>query len=303
MKKIVNIRALYCLVPLLLLFGCTTVVERLYLRQAEVTGPIVTPPIHLSDSTDTPSLTVSPKFTYNTKKTFTGDVEQRTSFYNRDTTFIPLENSLFWDIATISAGIDMDFALSNKFAITFGAIYSSNSNYNSWGGNIGIGFFSYKNETAFRIDGGILINTMQYDAYTVVYRAVTEWWGDTKEEYTGFYHDIGSSTHIDPYFSLTYNTAYKNWPFNIFINAGYSVQTLFDFEPKTTYLVMGYRSTSSDLRGSSTAGFFNFTPGIYFFFGESNRILLGSRFFLETLVDNGNPSLFILPMIQLDFNL
>lgn len=300
MKRVINILSIY--LTILLLAGCKTVEETLYLRQAEVTGPIVAPPIHLTDSTDTPSFTISPRFTFNTKELFTGDVVQRTSYYTHDTAFIPLDNSLLWDIAAISAGIDMDFALSNKFAITFGVIYSSNSNYSSWGGNLGIGFFGYKNETAFRFDAGIQINTMQYDAYTVIHTRVTDpWWGDTKE-YTGFYHDIGSKIQVDPYFSLTYNTAYKNWPLNIFINVGYSVQRLFNFEPRTSYLAFGhYRST--DLRGSCTAGFFNFTPGIYFILGESNRILLGSRFFVETLLGSGDPKFFILPMIQLDFRL
>jgi hypothetical protein len=299
MKTLVNIGTLYISISLLLFTGCATVEETLYLRQAEVTGPIMCPPIHLTDSTETPSLTVSPRFTFNTKKSFTGDVEQRKGYYGYDTAFIPLENSLQWDIININAGIDMDLALSKSFAITFGAVYSSHTNYSSWGGNIGIGLFGYKNETAFRFDAGVQINAMQYDAYTVVHTKVTSYWGDT-DEYTSFYHDVGESTQIDPYFSLTYNTAFKNWPLNIFINAGYSIQKLFDFEPRTSYLAFG-TYTSTDLRGSSTAGFINFTPGIYFFLGDSNRILLGSRFFIETQIRSGNPQFFILPMIQLDF--
>ena len=285
----------------LILWGCATVEETLYLRQAQVTGPILCPPIHLTDTIDAPSLTVSPRFTFNTKKSFTGDVEQQTGYSKIDTAFIPFENSLEWDITTINAGIDLDLALTQKFAITFGAVYSSNKNYSNWGGNIGIGFFGYKNETAFRFDAGIQINAMDYDAYTVVHTRVTSYWGDV-DEYTGFYHDVGNSIQVDPYFSLTFNTAYKNWLLNFFINVGYSVQRLFNFEPETTYRFWG-TYTSTDLRGSSTAGFFNFTPGIYFFLGESNRILLGSRFFVETLIDKGNPKLFILPMIQLDFKL
>lgn len=302
MARFVNIALFYLSASLLLFNGCTTVEETLYLRQAEVTGPIMCPPIHLTDSTDTPTFTVSPRFTFNTKKSFTGDVEQRKSYYGYDSAFIPLKNSLQWDIININAGIDMDLALSKSFAITLGAVYSSHTNYSSWGGNIGIGLFGYKEETAFRFDAGVQINAMQYDAYTVVHRTVTEWWGDTKETYTGFYHDVGESTQIDPYFSLTYNTAFKNWPLNIFINAGYSVQKLFDFEPRTSYLALG-TYTSTDLRGNCTAGFINFTPGIYFFLAESSRILLGTRFFIETQIRSGNPQFFILPMIQLDFRL
>ena len=98
MKRLISIVAIY--ITILLLAGCKTVDETLYLRQAEVTGPIVAPPIHLTDSTDTPSFTISPRFTFNTKKSFTGDVAQRTSYYTSDTAFIPLENSLRFIILT-----------------------------------------------------------------------------------------------------------------------------------------------------------------------------------------------------------
>lgn len=286
---------------LLLFISCTTIKQTLYLQEAEVTGPISQPPIHLTDSSDTPSVTFSPKFSYNTNKTLTGNVRQTTEIFEFDTTFVPSENSLTWSMATVYAGIDIDLKVSRSFAISVGVNYSSQSNFEAWGGTVGIGLFGYNKGAAYRFDIGLSIQSMQYDAYTVVSSVTTGFFGGT-DEYTAFYHDVGKSTSYNPYFNFTYNTAYKSWPVNLFINVGYSIQTLFNFEPRTSYYAFG-TFTVTDLRGKTTAGFFNFTPGIYFFLGESNRILLGSRFFLETQIDGADPTLFILPMIQFDFRL
>jgi hypothetical protein len=284
---------------LLLFISCTTTKQTLYLQQAEVNGPISQPPIHLTDSSDTPSVTFSPKLSYNTKNTFTGNVKQSTGLSSTDTIFVASEHSLVWDMSTVYAGLDIDFKVSRSFAISLGVNYSSQSNFEAWGGIIGIGLSGYNKGSAFRFDVGLNIQSMRYDAYTIVTTVTTGYWGET-DEYIAFYNDVGKSTSFNPYLNFTYNTAYKNWPVNLFINAGYSIQTLFNFEPRTSYYAFG-TYTVTDLRGKATAGFINFTPGIYFFLGESNRILLGSRFFMETQIDGANPTLFILPMIQFDF--
>jgi hypothetical protein len=283
---------------LLLFISCTTTKQTLYLQQAEVTGPISQPPIHLTDSTDTPSVIFSPKLSYNTKKTLTGNVSNSGGLYTPDTIFVPAENSLTWNMSTVYAGVDIDLILSRVFAISLGVNYSSQSNFEAWGGIVGIGLFSYKEGSAFRFDAGLNIQSMSYNAYTVV-ETVTTGFGGT-DEYIAFFNDVGKSTSFNPYLNFTFNTAHKTWPVNLFINAGYSIQTILNFEPRTSYYALG-TYTVTDLRGKATAGFINFTPGIYFFLGESNRILIGSRFFLETQIAGANPTLFILPMIQFDF--
>jgi len=284
---------------LFLFISCTTTHQTLYLQQAEVTGPISQPPIHLTDSTDTPSVVFSPKLSYNTNTTLTGSVDESRGLYGADTFYIPNETSLIWNMQTVYAGVDIDLILSRVFAISLGVNYSSQSNFEAWGGIVGIGLFSYKEGSAFRCDVGLNIQSMRYYAYTIVSTVTTGFWGGS-DEYVGFYWDVGKSTSINTYLNFTYNSAHKSWFVNFFINAGYSIQTLFSFEPRTSYYAFG-TYTRTDLRGSTTAGFFNFTPGIYFFIGESNRVLLGSRFFLETQIDGANPTLFILPMIQFDF--
>jgi hypothetical protein len=293
------------LILLLTFFGCTTVKDTLYLREAEVTGPIMPAPIHLTDSIDTPSFTISPRFSYSTKNSFNGEIEQFTWYSSLDSGFVPSEHSLTWNVANINAGIDMDLALSKVIALTFGVNYSSKSNYSAWGGNFGLGFNTFNPGTAFRFDVGMQIHSMQYDAYTVVHRTETGPWSGYNE-YTFFYHDVGNSTHFDPYFNLTFNTAYRSWPVNIFFNAGYVIQTLFSFEPKTTYSYNNVFMTEyiqTDLRGSSTAGFINLTPGIFFYLNDFSKILLGTRFYIETQIRDADPQYFIMPMVQVDFSL
>ncbi|MCW8805294.1 MAG: hypothetical protein OQK56_02440, partial [Ignavibacteriaceae bacterium] len=90
----------------LILFGCATVEETLYLREAEVAGPLTTAPIHITDTTDIPSFTISPTFSYNTQKTFTGNIGEYSTLYGLDTSFVPSSNSMNWDVSTITAGIN-----------------------------------------------------------------------------------------------------------------------------------------------------------------------------------------------------
>ena len=302
MKRFLNYKKLSFVLSFPFLFiGCATVDETLYLREAEVSGPLTPAPIHITDTTDIPSITISPTFSYNTKNTFTGNITEFTSLYGLDTFFIPSDNSLVWNVATVNAGVNFDLKLFRGFALTLGVNYSGQQNFDAWGGNFGIGFFSYSTGTAFRMDAGMQIHSMHYDAFTVSKVVVTDIWGDS-DTYISFYHDVGESTHFDPYVTLTFNTAFKTWPINIFINGGYVVQTLFSFTPENSYYIYPFSTYhKSDNRGSRTAGFIALTPGIYFNVTDVTRVAAGCSFYFETQINDANPNLFILPMMQVDF--
>ena len=60
-------------VCLLLLISCTTTKQTLYLQEIEISGPINQAPIHLTDSIDTPSVIISPRFSVNTQKNLTAN--------------------------------------------------------------------------------------------------------------------------------------------------------------------------------------------------------------------------------------
>lgn len=311
------------------MIGCTTV-QTLYLQDVEVTGPINQSPIHITDSSGT-SVTISARFSYNPEKEIKAKTEgtpkvNEDGFYQVDTIYnngtitykknsranlypYPGQN-LTWNFATVTAGLDFDFKLSRNFALFAGVNYASGNNKSLWGGTGGLGVFGVKNGIAFRFDAGLHIQSIAYDAYTIAEVKETSFWGST-EEYVIFYHDIDESTYFDPFVNFTFNTAKRDWVLNIFLNAGYSVQTLLDFEPKTIdydwfplFPPFVYNTTTTnDFRGETTAGFLHFTPGVYFNLSEQSRILIGARVFYETQLEEATKNLFILPMMQMDFSL
>ncbi len=312
------------------LFACTTI-QTLYLQDVEVTGPINQSAVHITDSTNAPSITISARFSYNPEKEIKAKTDgtpkvNSQGFYQVDTTFYndetikytktpgvnkfpyPVEN-LTWKLASFTAGLDFDFKFSRSFALFAGVNYAGVNNKSLWGGTFGLGVFGVENEMAFRLDAGLHIQNITYDAYTIAEIMQTDFWGST-EEYVLFYHDIDESTHFDPFINFTFNTAKRNWIINIFINGGYSVQSLLDFEPKTIdyawFPLPPYvfnTTTTYDYRGETTTGFIHFTPGVYFNAGEKSRIIFGARFFYETQLEDATQNLFILPMLQFDFKL
>jgi hypothetical protein len=312
------------------IFGCATV-KTLYLQDVEVTGPINQSPVHITDSTKTPSFTLSMRFSYNPEKEIKAKTDgtpmvNSQGFYQVDTTYnsngtitytktpgvnrypYPGQN-LTWNFATVTFGLDFDIKLVKNFALFGSYNYAGGNNKSLWGGLFGIGVFGVNNGIAFRLDAGLQFQSIAYDAFTIAEVKEESLWGST-EEYVLFYHDLNKSMHFDPFTNVTFNTAKKDWIVNIFFNAGYSVQTLLDFEPKTIDYVwfpippFGWPETiTHDFRGETTAGYFHFTPGVYFNLSEQSRIVLGVRFFYESQLEDATKNLFIMPMMQVDFTL
>jgi len=313
-----------------ILSGCktshipTTTVRTIYLQEAEVTGPINQPPIHITDSIDAPSITVTPRFSYNSQTDIRGQIGghslvneegifQVDTFYNNGSFTLketPGANihryggkNFTWNVPSVYAALDLDFRLSRNFGMFFGFNYSAQNKINTWGGTAGIGMFGASSKTAFRLDIGLIIQEIAYDTYTVLIVKTTP--SNGEDDYVEFGNKIGKSTHFDPFISITYNTTHRDWFVNFFLNASYTRQTLVDFKSASSSekSISGNRFITKALRGEIIAGFFHFTPGIYFFVGEPGRILFGARFFYQTMDDSIEPSNFILPMVQFDFTL
>jgi len=317
---------------MLFFISCTTTKQTLYLQEIEIQGPINQAPIHLTDSIETPSVIISPRFSVNTQKELNantgghsmvnadGIFQVDTSSFSSGTvkyTEAPGKNvhqfegqNLNWNVSNFTAGIDFDFVLTRNFALFGGVSYSSQKSGGVWGGTAGLGLFGNGKNVSFRFDAGVHIQTIKYDAYTVANIKTENIFGGS-DEYVVFYHDIDKSTNFDPFINLTINSANREWLLNFFLNAGYSIQSLYDFGPQTpdkryyNFLLIFPTGTAitEDFRGESTAGFINFTPGIYFNLDENSRVLLGVRFYFEMQLDNPSTSTFILPMIQADFRL
>ena len=320
----------------LVLYSCapnqTVQTTTIYLQELEATGPINQSPIHITDSSEAPSITFSPKFSYSTQTSVTGKVAGHSpvnedGIFQVDTIFNSNgnhyeqtpgankytynEDNLTWNIPAITMGLDVDIKITRSFALFGGVNYSSNNNQSLWGGNFGLGLFGVsKKGLAFRLDVGAKIQSIYYDAYTIEDVRITG--SNGSEEYVIFYHDADESSQFNPFINLTINSCNTNWLINFFLNFGYSTQTLADFEPQDpddNYYdqyyspYYSYREIVYDLRGESTFGFLQFTPGISFDLAENSRLLLGAGFYFITDFDNASAKTFILPIMQFDFAL
>ena len=302
----------------------TVTVTTIHLQEATVSGPINQAPIHLTKETDTPFFTVSPRFSYtNSQQVNTyvsghtpvnseGNFQVDTTFYQDGTISFQQtpganiyeyeSNNLTWDIASVTAGIDFDVRFTKNFAAFCGVNYSSTNGRSVWGGTAGLSVLMATSKIGLRLDAGLHIQEFAYDAYTVEI---------VNYEYVFFYHDLGKSGHLDPFINLTINTTSPNAFINFFLNVGYSQQTIVGFTPQdkdetyySNYNLFSYdrhREIVEDLRGEATASYLNLTPGLFFRLGQSSRLLLGVRIYFDNGLDNATASVFILPMMQVDF--
>jgi len=318
------------IIPLLLFVaGCKAYYpstgELIYLQEIEVTGPLNQPPIHITDSSAFSVFTLSPTLSYSPQTVVDDEIGGHTKvdengIFQVDTinnngiyTFTEKrevniykysEKNLTWNVASIYAALDLDYRLSSNFGLFVGLNYSSRNKVSTWGGTAGLGAFSATSQAGIRLDAGLSIQEIAYDAHTVVITRTFPAGGDGDGD-VQFSREIDKSAHFDPYISLTFNTTYRDWVFNIFLNGGYSLQTIVSFssESNSTQDETGYRYYTQDARGESTSGFWNFTPGIYFFIGKTGRLLIGTRFYFQKNDENVSPSSFIIPMVQFDYRL
>jgi hypothetical protein len=308
--------------------GCapSTTVTKIYLQEVEVYGPINSSPVHITDSSKT-GITISPRISFNTKNTLNGKIDQHTlvnsqgvfqvdTVFNSDGTFYfqetpgankyPFEGKNFiWYTPDVTASIDFDFKLSKSFALFVGGNYAIVKQKSIWGGLFGIGLMGSGKDAAFRFDVGINIQDMPYDAYTIV--SVTKTGSTGTSNYVADYHDISSKTQFNPFAAVTINSYNRDWLFNIFLNSGYRTQSLVNFTPEDQVYhnpyYYGDEYITEDNRGEATAGIIDITPGFYFNFGDTGRILLGAKFNWIVQIEDLDYPFQVIPMLQFDFNL
>lgn len=308
----------------LLLSSCSpsTVITKIYLQDAVVSGPINQSPVHVTSNDET-GVTISPRISFNTKKSLRGSVDNHTlvnsegvfqvdTIFNSDGTFYfqetpganryhYAEKNLLWNIAEVSAAVDFDFRISKGFALFAGGNYSVVKQKSIWGGLFGLGLMNQ----GLRFDIGLSIQEIPYEASTVV--TVTETGSSGTSSYVAQYLDAATESSFNPFVNLTFNSSNPEWLFNIFFQAGYAAQSLLNFEPNTSVyhnpFYYEHVSVTEDLRGEATTGIINITPGIYFNFGDAGRVLLGTRFFWITQLEEIDNQFYFLPMLQFDFRL
>ncbi len=320
-----SIKSICAIFLIPILFSCTTIQDTIFIQDVEVNSPIHHPPIHITD-TSKYSIILSPKFSVSTTSLVSGTIKGHTKvndlgFFQIDTTVnsdgsitfrealganknIYRGNNLIWNITKVMAGIDMDARISDRSAFFGGINFTSQNNSTYLGGTIGFGLFEAGKNYGYRLDGGIYWQTIFFDAQTIVARQITN--PSSTDNYLLLYHDKQNSTHIDPFFSITYNTAYDNWLVNFVINAGYFRQTLIDFEPQSEIdrqYPFAINKLTDDTRGAFSTNFVHFMPGVFFQFGSSGRIIMGTNFYFDTDSEDITKTPIIIPYVQVDFRL
>ncbi|MCK5467526.1 MAG: hypothetical protein KAI99_03430, partial [Cyclobacteriaceae bacterium] len=182
---------IYAIIVLSIVTGCTTshipttTIRTIYLQEVEVSGPINQPPIHITDSLKIPSITITPRFSYNSQTDVSGQIGYHTlvneegifqvdTFYNNGTFTLKetpdvnrkryVGQNFTWNVASVYAALDFDFQLSRNFGLFCGANYSEQNKISTWGGTCGIGLFGTSSYFAFRMDVGLNIQEIAYDA-------------------------------------------------------------------------------------------------------------------------------------------
>jgi hypothetical protein len=310
----------------LFLCGCYTVEQTIYLQDVRVSGPLNQTPLQVTTQNKT-AITITPRISFNNREFISGNVESHTTVnetgvYQIDTIFNndgsksyqisdannrPYErDNLRWNIARVNAGLDMDFQLSNVFALTAGVSYAADKERDYFGGTIGFGLCKLTETGAIRFDAGIIWQNLYYDAATVVVSEVRDIWSDYTRTDISFFRDRARSRSVNPYFSLTYNSAFSESSVNFLLSLGFFTQTVLSFEPQRydpAYFFWGNSVVVNDKRGESMASFITLTPGLIMSFGTGAEIVAGVKILHENVIGNSKQSTFISPTVQFNFNL
>ena len=324
MKKIIVL--LFAWMTLcLVLAGCNTVTQTIYLQNVEVNGPVNQPPLHVTNDQKKGDVTLTADFNFNTNKQVSGRIERHSpvnkfGFYQIDTisstdswrysqatgnVYNYDGKNLEWNIPELSVNINADFCVSNHLALALGLNYSVQNQRDLLGGNAGLGIYSQQGNGAFRIDVGVLWQTMAYSASTVVITLDTPYRGST-DTTISFFQDNSTSRNFNPYIMFTYNSTFKESQVNFFFNLAYFSQTILDFEPSSPnpeFYPFGTTLIRSDQRGEATAVFVSGAAGVYIDLNDITRLSIGARVFHETQIEEASKSLYVMPVFQIDMRL
>jgi hypothetical protein len=317
-----------------LLTGCVATEEyTLYLQDVGINGPISQPPLHITNRKRERPLSVTPHIAINatSSRSVAGQIEghslvgasgtyevdtifssnHRVSFRERSNANAFTGQNLHWKLPEAVFGVDVDYATSNHLAISLGANYSAVDGIDLWGYRVGLGLFSEDSTAAVRLDAGLGWQTLAYEARTVVVKRTTYVFSSDVDEEVGFFRDKGTSTPMDLYASLTFNTKSRGWFPSVFVQLAVSRQSLASFKPtiqESFPLIPVFQGFTpevivQDTRGKFSSTVFVITPGIYFDISPSARLLAGVHINVQTEITDSSPSTIVLPLLECEWSL
>jgi hypothetical protein len=306
----------------MLIQGCVSVTDTLYLQDVEVFGPISQPPVAFMNSDK--KICISPKIYLNGTKRIKGQVTGHSKVnsdgvFAFDSSFDDSGNLYFrekrgenrfdyegenltWNIPDYMIGFDIDYYMAPKLILTAGLSISEVDQKNLYGWKVGIGFGGFEGDFGLRFDAGLIWQEYAYNAETVVIRETSSWFEEAKNE-VFFYSDKGNTTNLNHYFSLILHYADNEAIANPFISVARSFQKILDYEPqyseKSNIPFTNYRN--EDLRGGAGVSYWIITPGSSFFITENIKFIVSAKYFFAGNIDNVSRKNFVIPTLQFDF--
>ena len=311
-----------------LLLGCgqtTEIQVTTIIKEAEVAGPVSTVPVHVvtPHSKNRVALTVHGSYqgSQEVKAVIDGSPPGTAPWlYPQDTLHfsgtsfrtVPRkpETNLTWNLPDFTGGLDLDIAW-EQFALTGGVNVSSVSGDALVGWSAGIAFF--KADTGgvgIRLEGGILGQTLTYDASTVqiVRRTTSGGWlssGSTSID-TFYYRDYDRNMKLGFYGSLMLNMAYPEWPLNPFLQASVFTQPLLSYEPSRVTTFNWKHTTGQtthETEASTSVVLFGLTPGFYIEPSPTILITGGVRIIFDFSNSIKEPSNLVMPFLQFSLSI
>ncbi len=311
-------------VGLFLLSGCGTTEQqvRTIVRDAEVGGPIFSPPVHVVSEHSRHTATISTYATIQRMSLLRGTVQGSEPgnsgwLYPSDSVRLPgggmslrrliPQYNLQWQHPEFAAGMHVDLA-GGSTALSLGASIAASGGSTLVGWSAGIGLFSKESSyLRLRMDLGVFGQQLNYEARTIAITTTTTsflFGGTSTAIDTAFFHDRSSESTIGYYGSLTLNSANPDWPVNVFCQAHCVVQPILSYTPSTLttvdWLMAIPVETSRGRHDVSTkAVFIGFTPGIYIEPSPSMVMTAGVRCFYDVSETFSEKNALFIPFVQI----
>jgi hypothetical protein len=310
----------------LMFVSCTTqtTVQNIYVQDIQLKGPVNQSPVYLTRDTKPHQWRIIPRVEIINTKAMNGQVEGHTAVNSKgifqvDTlrdnqgyilgfeeprgvnVFGFRGKNLDWSLPGVNAALDFDYTLGRDLSIVFGLNYAMVGQKDFWGFRGGIGLHSEGEAAALRIDVGAHVQTLAYEAKTVI----TSQTGTSRPNVV-FFSDRGSDAHVNPYAAMTINSTMAAWPVNFFVQLAVNSQDLIDFKPTEVDQVierdiLGNQVITSDMRADKTVTFISVTPGLSVSITPSARLLVGARIVRQMQLEDISPHQVVWPIVQVDF--
>ena len=274
MKTIFKILALSA-IHLSLIYGNGGPPPPLPFISADVSGPPHRAPLFL---TDTNRVTIFAQFSVFTPSSVDGTVkvEGTRSVFTSNTN----NNNLEWKISNAAFNVGINIKAWKRVAVFATLkIDSRESGITATGSDFGIGILiSPDKDFRARLDLGFT-----YLSTDVVTRLQSGSGTDTL-------HSVVTKNNkvLDPFLSLTMNTAFEDWLINPFFQASFYRQTLFHI-------------TSNTRDVYSTVNLFTLTPGITYRLNKNMLLIIGGNYFIPSDLGNRSSQAIFSAFAQINF--